>query len=118
MDKAENLSRKRSLFASAAVLAPMTQAASGQGWPAVVGIAVAAWLMSRWCGYGSGWVLAVQKVWCCVLVSVVMKWSTYFWTGLPFCGVVQAYMKIWIAVSRGEDIVKFVKNPLAGEFIN
>ena len=39
-------------------------------------------------------------------------------TVLPFCGVVQAYMKIWIAVSRGEDIVKFVKNPLAGEFIN
>lgn len=105
MDKAENLSRKRSLFASAAVLAPMTQAASGQGWPAVVGIAVAAWLMSRWCGYGSGWVLAVQKVWCCVLVSVVMKWSTYFWTGLPFCGVVPLILLVlgaWAASVPGK----------------
>lgn len=105
MDKAENLSRKRSLFVSAAVLAPMTQAASGQGWPAVVGMAGLAWLLSRWCGYGNGWVLAVQRVWCCVLVSVLMKWSTYFWTGLPFCDVVPLILLVlgaWTVSTPGK----------------
>lgn len=38
-------------------------------------------------------------------------------TALPFCGLVQAYMKIWLAVSRGEDIIDFAKKPLCGEFI-
>ena len=88
MDKAENLSRRHSLFASAAALTPITQAASGESWPMVLGMAIAAYALGKWCSYGAGWVLAVQRVWGCLLISVLMKWSTLFWQDLPFCSAV------------------------------
>ena len=38
-------------------------------------------------------------------------------TVLPFSAIPAIYVKIWIAISLGEDIKKFVLNELAGEFI-
>ncbi len=36
---------------------------------------------------------------------------------LPMCGAISVYMKLWIAVSRGENLVEFIKKPLYEEFI-
>ena len=38
-------------------------------------------------------------------------------TVLPFSAIPAIYVKIWIAISLGEDIEEFVLNQLAGEFI-
>lgn len=105
MEKAESSYGKHSLFATAALLAPMTQAASAEGWLGVAVMAAVGFVLGRWCRYGSGWVLAVQRVWSCVIISVLMKWSTYFWEGLPFVSAVPfilLILGIWTVAVPGK----------------
>jgi len=35
---------------------------------------------------------------------------------LPLCSKVAIYVKCWLAISRGENVREFVKNPVAQEF--
>lgn len=83
MEKAGKDDKKHSLWYTAALLTPVTHAASALSWPSALAMGLAA-LLGKFTQWGSGWLLTVQKVWAAVMAGVVLGWSGYYWDGLAF----------------------------------
>lgn len=83
MEKAGKDDKKHNLWYTAALLTPVTHAASGLSWPSTVAMGAAA-LLGKYTQWGKGWLLTVQKMWAAVMVGVVLGWSGVYWDGLAF----------------------------------
>lgn len=82
MEKAGKGDKKHSLWYMAALLAPVTHAASALSWPWALAMGVAA-LLGKFTQWGSGWLLTAQKLWAAVMAGVVLGWSGYYWERMP-----------------------------------
>lgn len=88
----------------AALLAPVTHAASALSWPAALGIGAASLLgkCSRW---GYGWLLTAQKLWAAVMAGIVLRWSAYYWEGMTFARItplVLLALALWTGTVPGK----------------
>ncbi len=87
MEKAEHSARRHSLWATAAVIAPLAHAASLTEWLPAILMAAVALLIGKWVRLGTGWLLTVQRLWSSVIIATVMHWSSAYWPDLPIARI-------------------------------
>lgn len=84
MENPETTQKKHDLWCLAAMMAPVTQAASSSDWLAVAATGAVAVLVGGWSVPAKGWCLRLQRVFAALLVGHIMHWSTLYWQDLPF----------------------------------
>ena len=75
--------KQESAWLAAAMIVPLAQTASGCTWPAVLILGGACllicWALGKYPVENPGWLLVLQRIWNCVVITEVLHWCVYCW---------------------------------------
>lgn len=75
--------KQSSAWLAAALAAPLVQTASGCSWPAALAVGsvclLTCWALGKYIALPDRWILILQCLWACIIMSELLHWSTYCW---------------------------------------